>query len=449
MGISMPQINDSTALSRRTTLMGLCGVGTFGIMGLPALADEALTARIRTLAANIQPKVVSWRRDFHEHPELSNREFNTSKKVATELKRLGLEVRTMAKTGVVGVLKGGKPGPAVALRADMDGLPVEEKTGQPFASKAMGEYEGNKVPIAHACGHDSHTAMLLGAAEVLTAIKADIAGSVVFIFQPAEEGKPGGETGGAALMVAEGALDNPKVQSIFGIHVWPEAAGTLSFRPEGFMAAADRIEIKLKGAQTHGAQPWKGIDMTALASDCVQAINQVTARQLDPREPTVITIATMHGGARFNIIPENFVLGGTMRTFSVARRKDAIEKVTRVIKAQAQAYGAEADIKFEPFAPLTFNDPALTSYLTPTLTSSVGAKAVNDKAIPITASEDFSEFQAKVPGLYCFLGIVPPGQDPATAPPNHSPYFDIYEPAMEVGVRTHALVALAMLARNA
>jgi amidohydrolase len=445
----MTRSNDHKAPARRDALKGALGLGLTGLAGVPAFAQDALRLRIRTLAAAVQPKVVSWRRDIHQNPELSNREFNTSKKVATELKRLGLEVRTLAKTGVVGVLKGGKPGPAVALRADMDALPVEEKTGEPFASKAMGEYEGNKVPVAHACGHDAHTAMLLGAAEVLSMIKADIAGSVVFIFQPAEEGKPGGETGGAALMVAEGALDAPKVQSIFGIHVWPEAAGVLSFRSEGFMAAADRIEIRLKGTQTHGAQPWKGVDITALASHCVQAINQVTARQLDPREPTVITIATMHGGARFNIIPETFVLGGTMRTFSVARRKDAIEKVTRTIKAQAQAYGADAEIIFTPFAPLTFNDPALAAYLTPTLISSVGAKAVNDKAIPNTVSEDFSEFQAKVPGLYCFLGIVPPGQDPATAPPNHSPYFDIYEPAMEVGVRTHALVALSMLARKA
>ncbi|ESQ78969.1 hypothetical protein AEYBE204_11135 [Asticcacaulis sp. YBE204] len=417
-------------------------------LGLSPLARAAATSQIATLAAKVQPKVVAWRRDVHEHPELGNHEVRTAALVATELRRLGLEVQEkIAFTGVIGVLKGGKPGPAVALRADMDGLPVLEKTGLAFASKATGEYDGKTVPITHACGHDAHVAMLLGAAEVLTALKSDIAGSVVFIFQPAEEGPPPGEKGGAELMVAEGVIETYKIKSIFGLHVWPMETGKLYWRPKGFMAAADRVEIRLTGKQTHGAQPWNGVDITALASDIVGAVNQIAARQIDvTTEATVLSITTMQGGVRFNIIPEEFKLGGTLRTFSEARRADVHARVTKTVQALAEAYGAKAEVEFVLSAPLTYNDPKLAVDIAPTLARAAGG---TDKIEPntsaITGAEDFSQFQKKVPGVFAFLGAAWPGKKPGESPPNHSPYFDIYEPALEVGVRAHAEAALFLL----
>jgi len=440
-------------MERRQVLSGLVagatGVG-FGL-GLSPAAMADTTARIRDLAAKVQPRVIGWRRDIHEHPELGNREVRTAALVATELRRLGLEVREkVAVTGVVGVLKGAKLGPVVALRADMDALPVEDKTGLPFASRATGVFEGRTLPVAHACGHDAHTAMLLGAAEVLSTLKSDIAGTVVFIFQPAEESPPAGEEGGAALMVKEGVLDNPKVASIFGLHVWPFRAGHISYRAKGFMAAADRIEIRLKGRQTHGAQPWNGVDMTALASDIVGAVNQIIARQIDvTREPTVLSITQMQGGVRFNIIPEEFRLVGTLRTFSEERRQDVHTRVKRAVTALADSYGAQAEVIFELNAPLTYNDPALTAAITPALVRAAGAAdRVDPAAQAVTGAEDFSEFQKKVPGVFAFLGVADPGKLPAEIAPNHSPYFDVYEPALEVGVRAHAEAALFMLSRR-
>jgi amidohydrolase len=431
---------------RRFVLMGLAGVA----VPLPAWA-QGLEDRVAALAAQYQPKVVAWRRDIHQNPELSNREVRTGKLVAKELKRMGLSVRTgLAGNGVVGVLKGGKPGPAVALRADMDALPVEDKTGEPFASKAMGEYEGKAVPVTHACGHDAHVAMLLGAAEVLSQMKADIAGDIVFIFQPAEEGPPKGEEGGADVMIRDGALSNPAVKSIFGIHVWPGKPGELLYRPEGFMAQTDRLEIQLKGVQTHGSRPWDGVDITALAADITQTINQITSRRLNiTKEPTVVTISIMEGGLRYNIIPETLRLAGTMRTFSKARRDETIDKVTKSVELLAQSYGATAKVEFTMNAPLTYNDPQLSKDIFPVLVKAAGEGKVSDKATLITGGEDFAEYQKLVPGVFCFLGIAKPGEDPEKIPPNHSPYFNIYEPAMEVGVRAHALAALFMLTREA
>lgn len=419
-------------------------------MGLSLVNTNAFAAddKIANLASKIYPQVVKWRRQIHQNPELSNREFKTSELVANELKRLGFKVREkVAHTGVVGVLEGAKPGPAVALRADMDALPVFEKTGLEFASRAKGEYEGHEVPIAHACGHDAHTAMLLGAANVLASMKNEIAGKVVFIFQPAEEGLPKGETGGAKVMIEEGALQNPEVKSIFGIHIWPGQSDEISYRPKGLMAGADRVEITLKGRQTHGAAPWSGIDLSSLASEIVNSINQILARQVNvTTEPSVLSITTMHGGERFNIIPEQFVLGGTLRTFSDARRDLVVKKVETTVKALAQAYGAEATITFDRFAPPTVNDPQLTQNLYDALLKAVGdEKLLNPNAIPVTGSEDFSEFQRKVPGVYAFLGSSPLKVDPNALPVNHSPYFDINEPAMETGVRAHCYAALKML----
>ena len=436
-------------VSRRSVIRSVAG-NLVALAVLPAWRFPHSEDRVFALAAELQPRVVAWRRHFHQFPELSNREFATADRVAAELGTMGIEVRRrIAHTGVVGILRGTRPGPAVALRADMDALPVEEKTGLPFASTVHAESQGTQVPVSHACGHDCHTAMLLGAAAVLSRMKTEIAGTIVFIFQPAEEDSPVGEEGGASLMIREGVLSDPACSSIFGLHVWPGPGGQLSYRPGGIMAADDRISIRLTGRQTHGAVPWKGIDLAALVADCVQAINQIAARQIDvTSEPTVITITTINGGNRPNIIPEEFVLTGTLRTFSIARRQDVIERVTKRVTALAQSYGAVANVEFVLTAPLTFNNPALSARLLAPLTRAAGgADRLNSNATPVTAAEDFAEYQAKIPGVFCFLGATAPGVDPATSAPNHSPFFDVWEPAMEVGVRAHVLAALEMLRR--
>ncbi|WP_309092968.1 amidohydrolase, partial [Phenylobacterium sp.] len=289
--------------------------------GAPAFAQDQSTgpfdAAVFAAAQKVQPKVVAWRRDIHQHPELGNNEVRTAKLVADHLKKLGIEVRTgVAKTGVVGVLKGGKPGPVVALRADMDALPVTEQTGLPFASKVRTTFNGQETGVMHACGHDAHVAILMGAAEILAGMRDQISGTVVFVFQPAEEGPPVGEEGGAPLMVKQGVLENPKVDAIFGLHVVPGEAGQLLWRPGPMMAASDRYEIKLKGKQTHGANPWAGIDIASMQAEIVLAFNQIAARQINvTRTPTILTVATVHGGVRYNIIPDDFTLAGTLRTF--------------------------------------------------------------------------------------------------------------------------------------
>ncbi len=433
--------------SRRSAIKSVAG-NLMALAILPAWRFPDFEDRVFTLAAEAQPRVVAWRRHFHQFPELSYREFATADRVAAELGTMGLEVRRkIAHTGVVGILRGAKPGPAVALRADMDALPVTERTGLPFASTVRAESHGAQVPVSHACGHDCHIAMLLGAAAVLSRMRTEISGTIVFIFQPAEEDSPVGEEGGANLMVREGVLTDPACKSIFGLHVWPGPTGQLAYRSGGIMAADDRLSIRLTGRQTHGALPWKGIDLPALVAECVQAINQIAARQIDvTAEPTVITIATINGGNRPNIIPDEFVLTGTLRTFSQARRQDVIERVTRRVTALAQSYGAESKVEFELTGALTINDPTLSARLLAPLTRAAGgADRLNASAIPVTASEDFAEYQAKIPGVFCFLGATAPGVDPATSAPNHSPYFDVWEPVMEVGVRAHVLAALEML----
>ena len=417
------------------------------LTGGAAQAQAVPVEQVRARAAALQPKVVAWRRDIHAHPELGNREVRTSRLVADHLKSLGLEVRTgVAKTGVVGVLRGGRPGGVVALRADMDALPVAEQTGLPFSSTATGEYQGQTVPVAHACGHDSHVAMLMGAAEILAGMRAQIPGTVVFLFQPAEEGPPPGETGGAKLMIAEGALKNPAPTAVFGIHVGQGPTGSLFYRPEGFMAASDRIDIVLKGKQTHGAWPWKGIDVVSLGASIVTALNTVVARQMDlTANPLVLTIATVHAGVRYNIIPDEMTMAGTLRTFDPAQRQD-VARLNRVVNSQAESYGATAEVKVGQNAALTYNDPALSEWIRPALEQAAGPGKVDPAVNATTVAEDFSFFQQAVPGVFYFLGVTKPGADPKDGPPNHSPEFDVYEPAMEVGVRAHVLTALNYLA---
>lgn len=407
----------------------------------PAAAQD-LAATVDQRIRAIEPKVIAWRRDIHQHPELSNRETRTAELIAAHLRKLGMEVTTgVARTGVVGLLKGGKLGKVVALRADMDALPVVEEVDLPFKSTVKTEYLGQQVGVMHACGHDAHMAILLGVAEVLASVRDQLPGSVKFIFQPAEEGPPVGEEGGAPLMIKEGALKNPAPSAIFGLHVVPGEVGQLTWRPGPMMAASDRYEIKLKGKQTHGANPWSGIDIASMQAEIVLAFNQIAARQINvTRTPTILTVATVHGGVRYNIIPDDFTLAGTLRTFDPDLRKDVMSRAEKAVKSIAERYGGSGAIEWGTPNPVTTNDPALTAKMKPTLVRAAQGKAKDDIDY-ITGAEDFSYYQREIPGLFYDLGIgFPKGV-------NHSPFFNVMdESALEVGVRAQALTALDYLA---
>jgi len=416
---------------------------------VPSLSAQAnrLDADVDRRVPQVVEKVVAWRRDIHAHPELSNRETRTADIVAQELRALGLEVRTgVAHTGVVGVLRGGKPGPVVALRADMDALPVTEEVDVPFASKVRATYNGQEVGVMHACGHDAHTAMLMGVAEILTSMRNDLPGTVKFIFQPAEEGAPAGEQGGAALMIAEGALENPKPDAIFGLHVFPYPTGEIRYRPGGTMASSNSFRIVVHGRQTHGAIPWAGIDPIVIASQIVLGLQTIASRQIDlTAAPAVVTVGAINGGVRNNIIPDSVVMIGTIRTFEDAVRRDVFDRVRRTAESIAQSAGASAFVAIDSGNPVTYNDPALTERLLPTLRAVAGATHVS-LGPPITAAEDFSRYQERVPGVFFFLGITPPGTDPRTAAPNHSPRFFVDEAAFPIGIRALAHAAVDYLA---
>ncbi len=411
--------------------------------------SSRLDAEVDRRAAQVDGKVVAWRRDIHEHPELSNRETRTADLVAQHLRSLGIEVRTgVAHTGVVGVLRGGKPGPVVALRADMDALPVTEEVDVPFASKVRTTYNGQEVGVMHACGHDAHTAMLMGVAEVLAGMRNELPGTVKFIFQPAEEGAPTGERGGAEVMIEEGVLENPKPAVIFGMHVFPFPAGELHYRPGGTLASSDRFWIVVRGRQTHGAQPWAGIDPIVVASQIVLGLQTITSRQIDVTAgPAIVTVGAINGGIRFNIIPDSVVMIGTIRTFDTAMRNDIHNRVRRTAESIAQSAGATAQVTIDTATAVTYNDPALTESILPTLRAVAGTSHVV-LAPPITAAEDFSRYQQRIPGVFFFLGITPPGTDPAKVAPNHSPRFFVDEAAFPVGVRAMAHLAVDYLSRG-
>lgn len=411
------------------------------------LPVERLHQRIDQEAERLQPRLVTWRRDFHEHPELGNREVRTAKIVADHLESLGLEVRRgVAKTGVVAVLKGGKPGPVVALRSDMDALPIVEDTGLPFASKARAEFNGRDVGVMHACGHDYHMAILMGAAEVLAGLKADLAGTVVFLFQPSEEGAPAGEEGGAELMVKEGALDQPKVEAIFGLHIFPKKLRSIEFRPRGIMAAGDTITITVHGRSTHGAMPAQGIDPIVVSAQILLGLQTIISRQVDlTTAPAVLTIGAIEGGNRSNIIPDRVKMTGTIRTFDPAMRLQIFDRAKRVAQNIAEAAGTTADVVFEPGNPVTFNDPALTERMSSSLKRVAGDR-FSANAQMTTTAEDFAVYQQKIPGLFFFLGIAPDGADPATYPVNHSSKFSPDEGALVTGVRAMASLAVDYLA---
>lgn len=419
----------------------------FSVLALPAGNATAQDHEQRYMDAfsAIEPKLIAWRRDIHANPELSNREFRTAELVATHLEKLGLDhVRTgVAHTGVVGTLVGGKPGPVIALRADMDGLPVLEQTGLPFASRVRGEYNGQDVPVMHACGHDAHVAMLMAAAEVLATNRQELAGTVKFFFQPAEEGPPAGESGGAAMMIEEGVLTGDDApEAILGLHVWPMETGKLAYRANGFMAAADNLQINVTGRQTHGSSPWLGVDPVFVAGQIMTAIQAIPSRQLDiTRGPAVITIGSIHGGVRGNIIPDEVEMSGTIRTFDVGVREELHAALRSTVAGIAEASGATAEVVIGPSVPVTGNDPELLRKMMPTLQWAAGADKLVEGSL-ITGAEDFSFFQEHIPGLFLMLGVNRPGVAAGEAASNHSPFFDASEDALMTGVR--ALVGFAM-----
>lgn len=385
-------------------------------------------------------KVVEWRRDIHQNPELSNREYETAEKVAEHLRSLGMEVETeVAHTGVVGVLRGGKPGPVVALRADMDALPVKERVDVPFASNAISEYMGEEVSVMHACGHDTHVAILMGVAEMLSEKQEDLSGIVKFIFQPAEEGTPPDEEGGAELMVEEGVLSNPDVDAIFGLHISSQTpVGQINYRPMGIMAASNRFSIDVKGKQTHGARPWGGIDPIVVSAQIINGLQTIISRQTElTKEAAVITVGIIRSGVRNNIIPEDAYLEGTIRTLDTEMQEILFEKMHTTVDHIAKSMGAEAELTIYDGYPVTYNDPGLTEKMEPTLERVAGGDnivVIN----AITGAEDFSFFQQQVPGLYFFIGGMPAGMDPADAAPHHTPDFYIEEEGMKTGVRALA-----------
>ena len=392
------------------------------------------------LAQSVLPQVTAWRRDLHQHPELSNREVRTSKIVADELKKLGYEVHAgIAHTGVVGILKGGKPGPKLAIRADMDALPVVEQVDLPFASKAKGEYLGREVGVMHACGHDAHTAMLLGLAEIFAGMKKDLPGSIMLIFQPAEEGAPPGEVGGASLMVKDGVFKDFKPDAVFGMHVVSALnVGIVGVRAGGAMASSDTFRIVVHGRQSHGATPWKGIDPIVIAAEIVIDAQTIVSRQLDiNKQPAVLTFGTFNGGQRFNIVPDTAELSGTIRTFDEGMRKQIIDSLRNIAEHVAAANGATVDAQIpasDSTNPVNSNDPALTVRVRASLEKALGKNKVIESE-RWTASEDFPYFGigAQAPSVYFFVGATPAGQDAATAPTNHSPKFFLDEGALAIG----------------
>ncbi|MBK8652989.1 MAG: amidohydrolase [Haliscomenobacter sp.] len=400
-------------------------------------AQNGAYSEIDRMADQLEPQVIAWRRDFHQYPELSNREFKTAEKVAAHLRSLGLEVRTgVAATGVVGILRTGKPGPTIALRADMDALPVTERAPVPFASRVRDTYLDTDVGVMHACGHDTHMAMLMGAATVLTKMKGQLKGTVVFLFQPAEEGAPPGEKGGAGLMVEEGVLDNPKAEVVFGLHINAQTeVGMIRFKPGGTMAAADKFTIKVKGKQTHGSTPWTGIDPITVAAQIIQGLQMIVARQSDlTKEPAVISVGKITGGVRHNIIPEEAEMIGTIRTLDPEMQDLIHQKIKLTATNIAEASGATAIVDIERGVPVTFNSLELTQAMGPTMKRVAGEdNVVLTRAI--TGSEDFSFFANKVPGLFLFLGGMPKGKNPMEAAPHHTPDFYIDDSGMKLGVR--------------
>lgn len=417
------------------------------LMAQPLFAAD-WHADIDAATEQAEESTVALRHYFHANPELGNREFKTAKKIAARLRELGFEdiEEGVAHTGVVAVLKGGLPGPTVALRADMDGLPVTEQTGLPFASKVTTQWQGQETGVMHACGHDAHMAILLGAAQVLASMREQIPGNVKFIFQPAEEGPPAGEEGGAQLMIKEGVLEGDYAPgAIFGLHVFPEASGVIVYKPEGFLAAADSISMTVRGVQTHGSMPWRGVDPIAASAQIINSLQTIVSRQVDiSQAPAVVTIGSIEGGNRGNIIPDEVRMTGTIRTLDPAMRDEVHARVIRTAELVAESFGATAEVQIDKGYPVTMNDAELTAQMSQELDRvSRGGKAVVVK--PIMGAEDFSFFANEIPGLFVGLGVAADNKAQGESAPNHSPLFYVNDAALPHGVRALSGLALAWL----
>lgn len=439
--------------SKRLLLAAAIALLGHGAVAGAQVLDETTLQDLGARIEALQPRMVEWRRDIHQHPELSGQEVRTAALVAAHLRSLGLEVSTgVGGHGVVGLLRGGRPGKVVALRADMDALPVAEITGLPFASRATQLHMGVESPVMHACGHDGHTAMLMAVAEALAGMREQIPGSVKFIFQPSEEGTSvpptPGMSWGAKAMVEEGALENPRPDVAFALHIIPNMpSGMIGYRSGPLFASGDTVRIRISGKQTHGAFPWNGVDPIVVSAQVVTALQTIVSRQLNiSKEPAVLSIGQINGGNRENIVPESVEMVGTLRAFDEGMRADAKERITRTAESIAAASGATAEVSFGPSAyPVTDNPESLTEMMAPVLKKVSGGKAMQTSRL--MASEDFSEFQKVVPGMYIILGAAPEGKTPATAAPNHNPAFDFDEGAMPAGAKALAAMTMEFLAR--
>jgi len=436
-----------TRISKSPSFIFFAVVAALGLAAGGAAAQD-LNARLDAAISKLEPRVIEWRRDFHQNPELSNREFRTSKIVAEHLKKLGLEVQTgVAKTGVVGVLRGGKPGPTIALRADMDGLPVIEQNELPFRSLVTTTYRNETVGVMHACGHDVHTSVLMGIAEAFAGLKAELPGTVVFFFQPAEEGAPVGEEGGASLMIKEGVLEKYRPEAVFGLHVFANMpSGMVGYRAGPLMAGSDSYRIVVKGRQTHGARPWSGVDPIVVSAQIVNALQTVVSRQVDiTANPAIVTVGAIKGGIRHNIIPDDVEMVGTIRTFDPQQRELIVKNIERMVVNISEASGATASFELDPGSnPVVRNDPALTERVLPSLRRVAGV--ANVRPVPlVTGAEDFAFFGQKVPSFFYFVGVTPRDQNMLTAASNHSPLFFVDEAAIPMASRTFANLALDYL----
>lgn len=421
---------------RLLTRLAVVSAASAFVFSYSAMAQTALTGTLIEAGDSLENEVIALRRHFHENPELSNREFETAKRIAKELRALGLKPKTgIASTGVVAILEGGKPGPFIALRADIDALPVTEEVDLPFASKARGTYRGNDVGVMHACGHDTHIAMLLGAAKALVSVKEDLAGSVMFIFQPAEEGAPQGETGGAKRMLAEGLFAERKPEAIFGLHTFSALpAGMVAYRSGPAMASSDRFTIKVKGKQTHGSRPWNGVDPIVTAAQIVMAVQTIASRQVDvTKAPSVISFGVIEGGVRNNIIPDEVELIGTIRNFDMGIREQIHQKLKHTAELVAESAGATAVVDIQLGYPVTVNNPELTAAMLPTVQRVVGENGLVESPL-VTGAEDFSYYALETPGLFLYLGGAPRDADLSKVASNHSPLFFVDESTLKVGV---------------
>ncbi|MDF2381416.1 amidohydrolase [Nostoc ellipsosporum NOK] len=420
-------------------LLFLLFISTFAHAQLPRKIAEAID--------KVEPKCIAWRHQLHQNPELGNREFKTARLVADHLRQLGLEVKEqVAKTGVVAILKGGKPGPCIALRADMDALPVTERVPLPYASKVKTQYNNEEVGVMHACGHDTHVAMLMSVAEVLTSYRQELKGTLKFIFQPAEEGAPDGEEGGAALMVKEGVMENPKVDAVFGLHIESNIeAGTIEYKPGAFMAAADFFSIKIKGRASHGSQPWKGADPIAAAAQIINGLQYIVSRYSElTKAPVVITVGKIQSGVRNNIIPEECTMLGTIRTLDSAMQLQVHDHFYKTIRLISEAAGVQTEAVIDTKTLVTYNDPALVNRTLPSLRAALGADRVKEREW-VTGAEDFSYYGTKAPAFFFYLGGMPVGNDPAKAPPHHTPDFFVDDSGMKTGIRAFCQIVIDFL----